>query len=313
MKQGLNISPLTLGGAQFGMNYGIANTEGKPDEAKAFSIIRTAFENGINCVDTAADYGDSEKVIGDFFRSGNGNREEIIIVTKVRLGQISPSKTEVSIMRSFEKSAENLETGFIDILLLHDAKEYISHGREISKSFERLISEGLVGTAGASSYCFEDIRRMIDNPVFGAFQVPVNLLDSDVNVTDAARIFREKIIFARSIFLQGLFFLDPHQLRGKMKEAGVFLERIGGIARELKITINELAIRYVMSLKLADSLVIGADNPAQLKQNIELTSKGPFSEELVIHISKMLKGAPEWLIKPYMWTRMISDEATSGS
>jgi aryl-alcohol dehydrogenase-like predicted oxidoreductase len=265
MKQGLNISPLTLGGAQFGMNYGIANTEGKPDEAKAFSIIRTAFENGINCVDTAADYGDSEKVIGGFFRSGNGNREEIIIVTKVRLGQISPSKTEVSIMRSFEKSAENLETGFIDILLLHDAKEYISHGREISKSFERLISEGLVGTAGASSYCFEDIRRMIDNPVFGAFQVPVNLLDSDVNVTDAARIFREKIIFARSIFLQGLFFLDPHQLRGKMKEAGVFLERIGGIARELKITINELAIRYVMSLKLADSLVIGADNPAQLK------------------------------------------------
>jgi aryl-alcohol dehydrogenase-like predicted oxidoreductase len=313
MKQGLNISPLTLGTAQLGMDYGIANTEGKPDDARAFSIITNALDNGINCIDTAAAYGDSEKVIGNFFRSGNGKREDLIIVTKLRIGQISPGETEASIMRSFTRSAENLETGYIDILLLHDPKDYTTHGREISRCFGRMVSEGLIGMAGASCYCIDDIKGMLEDPVFSAFQIPVNLLDKAVNSKEEISSLRGKFIFARSIFLQGLFFLDPHMLKGKMKEAGVFIERIRSIARELNITVNELALRYVMGLGFADSIVIGADNSAHLKQNIDLIRYGPFPEELVTRIGNRLKGAPEWLLKPYMWTGMTAEEAASGS
>lgn len=311
MKPGLNISPLTLGTAQLGLDYGIANTEGKPDEAKAFSIIWTALDNGINCIDTAAAYGDSERVIGNFFRSGNGKRENIVIVTKLRIGQISQGETEKSIMHSFEKSAENLATDHIDIMLLHDPKEYITHGREISRCFGRMVSEGLVGMAGASCYCIDDIRSMLEDPVFGAFQIPVNLLDKPLKSPEELQSLSGKLIFARSIFLQGLFFLDPHVLKRKMKEAGVFIERIRGVARELNVTVNELALRYVMGLGFADSMVIGADNPAHLKQNIDLIRYGPFSEELVNQIGNRLKGAPEWLLKPYMWTGMTGEKAPS--
>lgn len=313
MKPDLNISPLTLGTAQLGMDYGIANTEGKPDEAKAFTIISTALDNGINCIDTAAAYGDSEKVIGNFFRSGISKREDIIIVTKLRLGQINPGETESSIMRSYEHSAENLSTGHIDILLLHDPMEYITHGREISRCFNRMISEGMVGMTGASCYSIDDIKGMLEDPVFSVFQMPVNLLDKAVNSPEEKSSLRGKITFARSIFLQGLFFLDPRRLKGKMKEAGIFIDRIRDIAGELNITVNELALRYVMSLGFADSMVIGADNPAHLKQNIDLIRYGPFPDELVNQIGNRLKGAPEWLLKPYMWTGMTSEETTSGS
>ena len=50
--------PMVLGTVQLGMNYGIANLDGKPDEEKSFSILRTALEGGINTLDTARAYGE---------------------------------------------------------------------------------------------------------------------------------------------------------------------------------------------------------------------------------------------------------------
>ena len=58
------ISKLTLGTVQFGMNYGIANTQGKPSFEKVVGILSVAYENGIRFLDTAAGYGDSEVVLG---------------------------------------------------------------------------------------------------------------------------------------------------------------------------------------------------------------------------------------------------------
>ena len=59
---------LVLGTAQLGMNYGIANQTGKPELATARNIVRTAWEGGIRCFDTAQGYGDSERILGIFFQ-----------------------------------------------------------------------------------------------------------------------------------------------------------------------------------------------------------------------------------------------------
>ena len=60
----MEASKLTLGTVQFGMNYGIANTQGKPSFEKVCGILAAAYENGIRFLDTAAGYGDSEIVLG---------------------------------------------------------------------------------------------------------------------------------------------------------------------------------------------------------------------------------------------------------
>jgi aryl-alcohol dehydrogenase-like predicted oxidoreductase len=65
-----SISKMTLGTAQLGLNYGIANNEGKPGEEKALRILDSALASGVNCIDTAADYGDSEKIIGNLKEAG---------------------------------------------------------------------------------------------------------------------------------------------------------------------------------------------------------------------------------------------------
>ena len=56
---------LSLGTAQFGLNYGIANNIGKINHEESLQIIKTASSAGIDFIDTAINYGDSEECIGN--------------------------------------------------------------------------------------------------------------------------------------------------------------------------------------------------------------------------------------------------------
>ena len=294
---------MTLGTVQLGLNYGIANNEGKPDEEKSFRILDEAFASGVNCIDTAADYGDSEKVIGRWLDASGKKRSEITIVTKFKLGKTDKKEVESAMMKSFERSLNNLNTAYIDILLMHDAKEFSVFGKEITKVYENLLTEGVLKSAGASCYEYDDIASMLSNDIYQAFQIPVNMLDMRITNSEAARKLDNKLIFARSVFLQGLFFLDPLNLKGNLKEIGKYLVALKEIASDMEISVSQLAVTYVKSLSYIDSLVIGADNPAHVKENAKLVDNEPFSRDTLDEIEKRVAGAPDWLFKPFLWDK----------
>jgi aryl-alcohol dehydrogenase-like predicted oxidoreductase len=297
------VSKMTLGTVQLGLNYGIANKEGKPEEEKAFRILASAFANGVNCLDTAAGYGDSEKVIGKYLAASDKRRSEITIVTKFKLGEISASEVEIAMMRSVEKSLKNLNTDYLDIFLIHDANEFSAYGNKISKVYEKLLADGIIKMAGASCYEFGQIEAMLENDIYNAFQIPVNLLDMRITNGDGARKLSNKLVFARSVFLQGLFFMDPTQLKGNLKEISKYIIALNDIASEMKMPVTQLAVTYVRSLHYVDSLVIGADNPGHVEENASLVDSEPFPQDLLASIEKRLKGAPVWLFMPYLWDK----------
>ena len=303
MNTGFNISRMTLGTVQIGMNYGIANREGQPDEEKAFRILDAALDNGITCLDTAAAYGSSEKIIGKYFRSVRKKRPDITIITKFRLGNVSLPETERAIMKAVEQSVINLNTGCLDILLLHDPDDYKTHGKEITGTFEKLLSGGIIKGAGASCYEFSEIEPMLENDIFSAFQIPVNLLDEAVHGPEESGRIRNSLIFARSIFLQGLFFMDPAELKGNLRDSGSFIKIIREIAADMNVSVTELAITYVRSLDFVDSLVIGADNPDQVAENVKFFKTEPFTPAVMDSIRERLSGVPGWLLKPYLWDK----------
>ena len=68
------LDKMIIGGAQFGMDYGIANKSGKPNIDVVGKIIKTAISNGSAFIDTAGNYGESEKIIGDILSSGWSGR-----------------------------------------------------------------------------------------------------------------------------------------------------------------------------------------------------------------------------------------------
>ena len=55
---------LALGTVQFGLEYGIANKTGRPSETEISKILSTADRGGINLLDTAAEYGACERILG---------------------------------------------------------------------------------------------------------------------------------------------------------------------------------------------------------------------------------------------------------
>ena len=58
---GLDISQFSLGTVQLGMDYGINNGQGKPNQEQSIEILNTAFRLGVNCLDTSIGYGDSDR------------------------------------------------------------------------------------------------------------------------------------------------------------------------------------------------------------------------------------------------------------
>ncbi len=79
--RGERIPRFVLGTAQLGIEYGIANRSGRPQNRQACSIVQAAWESGVRFFDTAQDYGNAESVLGDAFeeiRARTGNEPRVI-------------------------------------------------------------------------------------------------------------------------------------------------------------------------------------------------------------------------------------------
>lgn len=300
MKQ---ISRMTLGTVQLGLDYGIANKEGKPSDEKAFSILDKAVEKGVNCLDTAAGYGDSEEVIGRWFKTGTADRNGMSIATKFKLGEIDSKDVEYELIGSVERSLVKLGTDYIDYLLMHDAGEYEKYSKEIDTTIEKLMKQGCVKSAGASGYDYNGIKNIVEKDIYTCFQIPVNLLDYRITGTKTEEKLRDKTVFARSVYLQGLFFRDTTSLTGNLKEAAVFIKKIRAVADKYDYSISRLAMGYVNSLGFIDSLVVGADNPKHVEDNAKLIEKPKFAGDFMAMLKDELGGAPDWLFYPWNWDK----------
>ena len=109
-----NISKIAIGTAQFGLDYGIANQNGKVNINEIRLILDFAHNNNINTLDTAKAYGNSEKSIGRYLKQRPHSWN---IITKINDG-------DVSIVEQIQDSKEKL-TVFPNIILAHSANLFL--------------------------------------------------------------------------------------------------------------------------------------------------------------------------------------------
>ena len=129
------------------------------------------------------------------------------------------------------------------------------------------------------------------------------MLDYRITGTEAEEILKDKIIFARSVYLQGLFFMNAKELYGNLREIAPFIKKIRAIADGYGFSIARLAMGYVNSLNYIDSLVVGADNPGHVRDNVKLINTPKFKKDMMHKIKSELKGAPDWLFYPWLWDK----------
>lgn len=267
----MNISKMSLGTVQLGMNYGIANNAGKPSEEVSNGILRMALTKGVTSLDTARGYGDSEEVIGRFLKTWEG--ETPFITTKILdLQGDSPAQLEKFAAQSVETSLERLGLNKVNAVMLHRPADMFRHGRATEKAMESLVKLGYADQVGASIYTAEDIREMLKYEAFTVTQVPMSIFDQRL-IADgsvAALAQRDYTVFVRSVFLQGLFFLDPDRITDPLlvEHAVPGIRRLRAIAEELGLTVAQLAIAFMRDCAGVTSLVLGADNPRQVQENV---------------------------------------------
>jgi aryl-alcohol dehydrogenase-like predicted oxidoreductase len=271
MKKIGKFSAMTLGTVQLGMNYGIANTDGKPSEEKSFSILQAALDGGITALDTARAYGDSEQVIGRFLKQYKGATPAI--VTKIRkLEGSTPKELEKFVTDSIETSLENLGVNKVDAVMLHGAQDPVIHGRACADAVKSLLDHGYTDQVGVSVYTAEDIEGMLPYDIFSVTQVPMSIFDQRLIAGGSIAKLKERnyTVFVRSVFLQGLFFLNPDEMTDPilLEHAAPKIRLLREIAAAEGLTVEQLAIAFMRDLPGVTSLVLGADTPEQVRANI---------------------------------------------
>ncbi len=299
------ISKITLGTVQLGMNYGINNAGGKPSEELASQVLSTAINGGITSFDTSSDYGTSEKVVGDFFRT---QKEMPIIVTKFGVGSfdnpLSEKEVETKIRAQVENSLERLGYNKLPLLLSHSERDIEVYGKTLIDILKKLQNENLVDKMGSSLNHFPYVDMVLENDIFEAVQVPLNMMDVKNATGNSIKKLAERdiMVFVRSVFLQGLFFRDPDTLPdGVLQNAKEPLKKVRKIAEEENMSIAGLAIAYIRDLQGVSSLVMGAEKPEQVKENIKLVNVKGISDTAREKITLAFKDVDEHVLRPWLW------------
>ncbi|KAF8997494.1 NADP-dependent oxidoreductase domain-containing protein [Cyathus striatus] len=154
-----SVSAIGLGLMGIGAFYG---TTGSDEER--FKVLDTALERGCNFWDTANMYGDSEELIGQWFKY-SGKRDQVFLATKCGYtsftGQITDRliNGEPEFIRAeFEKSISKLCTNRVDLYYLHRADPTIPIEKSV-EALAKLVKEGKVNYIGLSEVSAETLRR----------------------------------------------------------------------------------------------------------------------------------------------------------
>ena len=301
--KGLNISTFSLGTVQLGMNYGINNATGKPDAETSNAILNLAMENGINVLDTAGSYGDSEIVIGNWLKTVALDRRPLIVTKVAGIQPGSYRFVKEYIQGKVAASKERLGVEQLDMLLLHNFDEYLRDEDHVRQAMEELKADGDIRFTGASAYSHHDYGKIAETG-FDATQIPINLFDW-TQIENGGMEKLEKsgmIVFARSVFLQGLVFADPDNLPEKMIFARETLIKFRGLCRKYHLTPAILAISYVRSLSAVTSLVLGCETPRQVQENVDLFSQCvTLSAAELSDIRSCFVDTPIRILNPSLW------------
>ena len=187
--------------------------QGRPKKTEIRNIIKYAFNNNINFFDTAQSYGNSEQILGGIFKD-LGIQNDVNIVSK-----LSPNIKINLVYDSVNQSLINLNLRSLWGLLLHryDSK-FIND--EFRKVIGGLKKEKMILNFGVSVYNSNDAFEALYDNLYDIIQVPFNVIDRRLINNDFFRIANEKNkkVFIRSIYLQGLLLMNDSDLIKKENE-----------------------------------------------------------------------------------------------
>ncbi len=310
--RGENIPLLTLGTAQLGLSgYGVANRTSGMTQERVDAIVKTAWESGVRFFDTAQAYGDSEERLGQAFRNlgliDADGKAVAHVVTKLA-PDLDCADTK-AIAASLELSQARLGQECIWGVMLHRYAWLAEWENSLGDALKKFREQGGAKYFGVSVYDAEEALTAIRHPDMDIIQIPANAWDGRMTRAGVFEQAREqgKLLFVRSVFLQGLLFLSPEEAEAKVPGAGRPAEVWAGLCRQYGCSSLELAVNWAVRLQCP--LVIGAEMPEQIAEIVKSfqTFVPSLEEDPFLYISAIRQDT-HMVIDPRLWSGVERQE-----
>lgn len=275
-----------LGTAQFGLDYGINNLNGKPSDFTVKQILDFAYDNNIRYLDTAEAYGDSQSRIGKYLEN---SINKFNIITK-----FSPSVNDLpeDMIQRVLNNLKILNTESLYCYMFHSFNDFCSYFESNREKIGYLKERNYIKKVGVSIYTNDELEKVLAYGNVDLIQLPFNLLDNDNlrgPLLKKARLMNIEV-HSRSVFLQGLFFRDLNKLRGNLSPLKKYIEMLQLITLKHNISMGDLALNYACENNNIDKVLIGVENLNQLESNIQSLAhsfdKSIFSEIYQIKVKE---------------------------
>lgn len=301
--KGLDISALSLGTVQLGLSYGINNADGKPSQETSNGILNAAMAGGINTLDTAGAYGDSEVVIGNWLKTIAPEARPFIVTKAAHLDHSSLNALRKDLFTKVKTSKERLGLDRLDMLMLHHFDDYLCDKDNVLKVMHELKEAGEVRFLGASAYSHHDYGEIADTG-FDATQIPINVFDWGRIENGGMQKLADSgmMIFTRSVFLQGLVFHTPEDLDPRMEFCFPYLNRFIELYKEFELSPAALALSFVLSLPGVTQAVMGCDTADQVESNCKLFDQTvTLTQDQLDKLHDAFHGIDPRVINPGTW------------
>ena len=276
----MDVTILGFGGAEIGYE--------KTDQATVGKLLNAALDAGLDVVDTAECYIDSEVQIGTAI---GGRRKEFHLFTKCGHATMDGGRGEDwskdAVLRSVERSLKRLKTDVIDLVQLHSCGiEELQKGACI-EALEQAKKEGktrYIGYSGDSHAA----RFAIESGRFDALQTSINLVDQEcIELTLPLAKEREMGVIAKRPIANAVW---RHEKKPDNEYHNTYWDRLQALnydfatgdarTKEGPDGPAGVALRFTAMQPGVHVLIVGTTKPERWKQNAELLKAGPLSKEL---------------------------------
>lgn len=254
---------LALGTVQFGMSYGVANSDGKVSLATTKSILEIASSSYINTLDTAISYGSSEQCLGAI---GVNNWR---VVTK--LPELPEKTIDVALWvnTQVEESLQRLNITKLAGLLLHRPEQLLtSEGKMLWRALNLLKEKGVVEKIGFSIYAPNELDLLYLQYKPDLVQVSYNIFDRRIKSSGWLEVMANDNVevHVRSVFLQGLLLMNDIERPDKFNCWSELWESWNSWLQQQNITALEACLAFVMKEPHIEKVIVGVDSKSQLKE-----------------------------------------------
>ena len=299
-KTGLQISELALGGL-FVSSHGSSYDQAQP-------AIARALELGVNAIDTAPGYGDSEEVLGRALESLGANNS-VILSTKLggRPHPFEPQNKD-ALLRSVEESLRLLKRDAIDILMIHEPDrpgqyDWWSDPAEVHgpvlEVLDELKKSGVIKATGLGGTTVYEMARLIRT---GRFDVVLTAFNYSLLWREA-----EEVIAAAKALAMGIVIGSPLQqgalarrYDAEIKDGAPWIspqrraqyQALYEYLDEIDLPLAEVAIRFVISNPVVSCVLMGARSSEEVESNVTSVEKGALPAEVIRRLDEIAALVP---------------------